>query len=66
MPLNAAVSTQSRPVIHHRLVLSTHLGLKTYNRTFPRVEAALYLADVVVRVQGRASGHLRPENSPAQ
>ena len=61
MPLNAAVSTQSRPVIHHRLVLSTHLGLKTYNRTFPRVEAALYLADVVVRVQGRASGDYAAE-----
>lgn len=61
MPLNAAVSTQSRPVIHHRLVLSTHIGLKTYNRTFPRVEAALYLADVVVRVQGRASGDYADE-----
>ncbi len=55
MPLNAPVSANSRAVICHPLDLATHLGLKTYNRTFRRVEAGLFLADVVAHLQGRAS-----------
>ena len=55
MPLNAPVSANSRAVIRHPLDLATHLGLKTYNRTFRRVEAGLFLADVVAHLQGRAS-----------
>ena len=55
MLLNAPVSSNSRAVICHPLDLATHLGLKTYNRTFRRVEAGLFLADVVAHLQGRAS-----------
>lgn len=54
-PLNPSVSGSSRPVFRLPVELATHLGLKTYNRTFPRVEAALFLADVIVQLQGRAS-----------
>lgn len=54
-PLNPTVLDRSRPVVRHPVELATHIGLKTYNRTFPRVEAALFLADVVVHLQGRAS-----------
>lgn len=46
---------RSRAVIRQPVELATHLGLKLYNRTFPRVEAALYLAEVIVHLQGRAS-----------
>ena len=55
MSLNAPVSAHSRAVIRHPLTLATHVGLKTYNRTFGRVEAGLFLADVVTHLQGRAS-----------
>lgn len=55
MLLNAPVSSNSRAVIRHPLDLATHVGLKTYNRTFRRVEAGLFLADVVAHLQGRAS-----------
>ena len=55
MSLNAPVSAHSRAVIRHPLTLATHIGLKTYNRTFGRVEAGLFLADVVAHLQGRAS-----------
>ncbi len=54
-PLNPAVVDRSRPVARHPVELATHIGLKTYNRTFSRVEAALFLAEVVVHLQGRAS-----------
>lgn len=46
---------RSRAVVRQPIELATHLGLKLYNRTFPRVEAALYLAEVIVHLQGRAS-----------
>ncbi|MCB1776873.1 MAG: hypothetical protein KDI50_05500 [Candidatus Competibacteraceae bacterium] len=54
-PLNPAVSSHSRPVLCVPVELATHLGLKAYNRTFARIEAALFLADVIVQLQGRAS-----------
>ena len=54
-PLNPQVLDRSRAVIRQPVELATHLGLKLYNRTFPRVEAALYLAEVIVQLQGRAS-----------
>ncbi|MEZ5580091.1 MAG: hypothetical protein R3F40_12180 [Candidatus Competibacteraceae bacterium] len=54
-PLNPQVLDRSRAVIRQPVELATHLGLKLYNRTFPRVEAALYLAEVIVHLQGRAS-----------
>lgn len=53
--LNTPVSNNSRPVIRQPIELATHVGLKTYNRTFGRVEAALFLAEVVAHLQGRAS-----------
>lgn len=52
---NAPVSTQTRAVLCCLLTLGTHLGVKTYNRTFRRIEAALFLADVLVLLRGRAS-----------
>ncbi len=54
-PLNPKVLDRSRAVVRQPIELATHLGLKLYNRTFPRVEAALYLAEVIVHLQGRAS-----------
>ena len=54
-PLNPKVLDRSRAVVRQPVELATHLGLKLYNRTFPRVEAALYLAEVIVQLQGRAS-----------
>ncbi len=54
-PLNPQVLDRSRAVVRQPIELATHLGLKLYNRTFPRVEAALYLAEVIVHLQGRAS-----------
>lgn len=53
--LNPRVLDRSRAVVRQPVELATHLGLKLYNRTFPRVEAALYLAEVIVHLQGRAS-----------
>ncbi len=53
--LNPKVLDRSRAVVRLPVELATHLGLKLYNRTFPRVEAALYLAEVIVHLQGRAS-----------
>ena len=54
-PLNPLVSGSSRSILRMPVDLATNLGLKTYNRTFPRIEAALFLADVIVQLQGRAS-----------
>ncbi|RUQ34899.1 MAG: hypothetical protein EKK71_14785 [Candidatus Competibacteraceae bacterium] len=54
-PLNPRVLDRSRAVVRQPVELATHLGLKLYNRSFPRVEAALYLAEVIVHLQGRAS-----------
>ena len=54
-PLNPLVSGSSRPVLRMPIELATHQGLRIYNRTFPRIEAALFLADVIVQLQGRAS-----------
>lgn len=54
-PLNPTVSTHTRAVMRSPLTLSTHIGVKTYNRTFKRLEAALFLADVLVLLRGRAS-----------
>lgn len=53
--LNPAVLDRSRPVLRRPLDLATHLGLKTFNRTFGRVEAAVFLAEVVAHLQGAAS-----------
>ena len=61
MPLNAPIASRSRAVTRYPLTLATHVGIKTYNRTFSRVEAALYLAEVVAHVQGRASVAYAPE-----
>ncbi|TVR63192.1 MAG: hypothetical protein EA420_08000 [Candidatus Competibacteraceae bacterium] len=61
MSLNAPIASRSRAVTRYPLTLATHVGIKTYNRTFGRVEAALYLAEVVAHVQGRASAAYAPE-----
>lgn len=58
---NAPVSTQTRAVLCYPLMLGTHLGVKIYNRTFRRVDAALFLADVLVLLRGRASSEHRAE-----
>ncbi|MBK8168616.1 MAG: hypothetical protein IPK64_21935 [bacterium] len=55
VPLNPPVLDRSRPVVRRPVELATHLGLKVYNRTFPRMEAAVFLAEVVAHLQGRAS-----------
>lgn len=54
-PLNPRVFDRSRPVVRRPVELATHLGLKTYNRTFARIEAALFLAEVIAHLQGSAS-----------
>jgi hypothetical protein len=53
--LNPQVNDGSRPVLRHPVELATHLGLKIYNRTFRRIDAAHYLAQVVTHLQGAAS-----------
>ncbi len=55
MALNPQINSRSLAVARKSLKLATHVGIKTYNRTFNRVDAALYLAQIVVRVQGAAS-----------
>jgi len=55
LSLNPQVLDHSRPVLQRSVELSTHLGLKLYNRTFRRIDAALYLAEVVTHLQGPAS-----------
>ena len=51
-PLNPRVFDRSRPVVRRPVELATHLGLKTYNRTFARIEAALFLAEVIAHFKG--------------
>lgn len=53
--LNPPALDRSRPVVRRPVELATHLGLKVYNRTFSRLEAAVFLAEVVAHLQGRAS-----------
>ncbi len=55
MALNPQINNRSLAVAQKSLELATHVGIKTDNRTFNRVDAALYLAQIVVRVQGTAS-----------
>lgn len=55
MALNPQLSDRSQVVFQHPVELATHLALKAYNRTFHRADIALYLAQIVVRVQGQAS-----------
>ena len=55
MALNPQLSDRSQVVFQHPVELATHLALKAYNRTFHRADVALYLAQIVVRVQGQAS-----------
>ena len=61
MILNPTLSNRSLAVMQQALCLASHVGIKTYNRTFRRMDAALYLAQVVVRVQGQASRDYEPE-----
>ena len=53
--LNPHVNEGSRPVLRRSVELATHLGLKIYNRTFRRMDAAQYLAQVITQLQGAAS-----------
>ncbi len=55
MALNPQINSQSLAVVQRSLTLATHVGIKIYNRTFNRVDAALYLAQIIVRLQGPAS-----------
>lgn len=55
MALNPQISSRSQAVVQYPLKLGSHTGIKTYNRAYPRLEAALYLAQIIVRVQGSAS-----------
>lgn len=59
--LNPQVLDRSRPVLQRAVELATHLGLKLYNRTFRRIDAALYLAEVVTHLQGQASRNYAAE-----
>jgi hypothetical protein len=61
LSLNPQVLDHSRPVLQRSVELATHLGLKLYNRTFRRIDAALYLAEVVTHLQGPASRHYAAE-----
>lgn len=46
---------RSQVMLSYPLTLATRGAIQTYNRTFRRVDAALYLAQIIVRVQGAAS-----------
>jgi len=46
---------RSQVMLSYPLTLATRGAIQTYNRTFRRVDAALYLAQIIVRVQGEAS-----------
>ncbi|MCB1813986.1 MAG: DUF1845 family protein [Candidatus Competibacteraceae bacterium] len=46
---------KSLPVIRRELTLHSMTSIKTYQRTYERMEWMLYLADVLVRVRGDAS-----------
>ena len=46
---------RSQVLWSYPLTLATRGAIQTYNRTFRRVDAALYLAQIIVRVQGAAS-----------
>jgi len=46
---------RSQVMWSYPLSLATRGAIQTYNRTFRRVDAALYLAQIIVRVQGEAS-----------
>ncbi|MCB0121086.1 MAG: hypothetical protein KDK04_03075 [Candidatus Competibacteraceae bacterium] len=61
MILNPTLPNRSLAVLQQSLRLASHVGIKTYNRTFRRMDAALYLAQIVVRVQGQASREYEPE-----
>ena len=52
---NPHLSDRSQVVFSYPLSLATRGAIQTYNRTFRRVDAALYLAQIIVRVQGAAS-----------
>ena len=45
----------SLPVLRRELTLHSLTSIKTYQRTYERMEWLLYLADVLVRVRGQAS-----------
>ena len=55
MSPNPHLSDRSQVVFSYPLTLATRGAIQTYNRTFRRVDAALYLAQIIVRVQGEAS-----------
>ncbi len=61
MALNPLIQNPSRAVFTYPITLSTYIGIKTYNRTFNRIDAAFYLAQILVRVQGSASRAYEPE-----
>ena len=46
---------KSLPVLRRELVLHSLTSIKTYQRTYERMEWLLYLADVLVRIRGEAS-----------
>ncbi|MCB1795125.1 MAG: hypothetical protein KDJ70_12015 [Candidatus Competibacteraceae bacterium] len=52
---NPHLSDRSQVLFAYPLTLATRGAIQVYNRTFRRVDAALYLAQIIVRVQGEAS-----------
>ena len=58
MILNPTLPNRSLAVLQQSLRLASHVGIKTYNRTFRRMDAALYLAQIVVRVQARPAASM--------
>ncbi len=65
MALNPVITVKSLPVARQELTLATLVGIKTYNRTFRRVESSFYLTQVLVRVRGRASREFEAEIAAA-
>jgi len=59
--LHPHLPDRSQVMLSYPLNLATRGAIQTYNRTFRRVDAALYLAQIIVRVQGAASRQFGPE-----
>jgi hypothetical protein len=59
--LHPHLPDRSQVMLSYPLSLATRGAIQTYNRTFRRVDAALYLAQIIVRVQGAASRQFGPE-----
>ena len=53
--MNPPIIEPSVAVLRRALTLATHAGIKTYNRTFKRIDNACYLAGIVVRLRGQLS-----------